>query len=138
MIVVDSNIIAYLLIPGDKSALAEMVLKKDPRWVAPHLWRSEFRNILTLYMRREGMTVEQAWAAMEKAEEILQGGEFAVSSESILALTGRTNVSAYDAEFVVLAQYFGVKLVTLDKGILREFRSLALSPEAFLRQARGE
>ena len=48
MIVADSNLIAYLLIPGDHSSLAEKVFLKDPDWAIPLLCRSEIRNILTL------------------------------------------------------------------------------------------
>ena len=46
MIVVDSNIIAYWLLPGEKMAEAESVWQKDSNWIVPPLWKSEFRNIL--------------------------------------------------------------------------------------------
>lgn len=45
MIVVDTNVIVYLYMTGDYSAQAEQALLKDPLWVAPPLWRSEFRNV---------------------------------------------------------------------------------------------
>jgi hypothetical protein len=46
MIVADSSLIAYLLIPGDKSELADEVLLKDADWAVPLICRSEIRNIL--------------------------------------------------------------------------------------------
>ena len=52
MIVVDTNVLAYLLITGERSAEAERALRKDPFWAAPLLWRSELRNVLALYMRQ--------------------------------------------------------------------------------------
>ena len=68
MIVADSNLIAYLLIPGNNSSLADEVFLKDADWAVPLLCRSELRNILTLYMRHEGMSLQQAQVTMEKAE----------------------------------------------------------------------
>ncbi len=57
MIVADTNLIAYLLIPGQKTALAQAVFQQDPAWIAPFLWRSEFRNIPALYMRQSQLAL---------------------------------------------------------------------------------
>ncbi|MGZ5446412.1 MAG: hypothetical protein ACXWLY_31220 [Thermoanaerobaculia bacterium] len=51
MIVADTNLVAYLLIEGDKTAAARAVWKKDSRWMLPTLWRSEFLNVLTTAVR---------------------------------------------------------------------------------------
>ena len=53
MIVVDSNVIAYCWINGERTALAHRLRRLDPDWHAPVLWRSELRNILTGYRRDE-------------------------------------------------------------------------------------
>jgi predicted nucleic acid-binding protein len=45
MIVVDTSVIASLWVPNDMEKLAYKVLRKDPEWVAPLLWRSELRNV---------------------------------------------------------------------------------------------
>jgi hypothetical protein len=52
MIIVDTNIIGYLYLTSDHSPQAEKALLKDPFWSAPILWRSEFRNVLALYIRK--------------------------------------------------------------------------------------
>ena len=52
MIVVDTNIIAYLYLPTDLTGQAERLLESDPEWAVPVLWRSEFRNVLALYLRK--------------------------------------------------------------------------------------
>ena len=132
MIVADSNLIAYLLIPGDNSALADAVLLKDPEWAVPLLCRSEVRNILALYMRHEGMSLAQARSTMEMAENLWRGREFAVPSDDVLELAFRHNLTAYDGEFVVLAKQLGVPLVTFDKPVRKAFPSVALSAEEFL------
>ena len=87
MIVADSNLIAYLLIPGDNSALADAIFRKDPEWAVPMICRSEVRNILTLYMRRQAMSLLQAKATMERAESLWRNREFAVPSDDVLDLT---------------------------------------------------
>ena len=132
MIVADSNLIAYLLIPSDNSALADAVLLKDSEWAIPLICRSEVRNILALYMRHEGMSLAQARSTMEMAESLWRSREFAVPSDDVLELTFRHNITAYDGEFVVLAKQLGVPLVTFDKPVRKAFPSVALSAEDFL------
>ena len=56
MIVVDSNVIAYLYLPGEYTSAAEALIERDSDWAAPLLWRSEFRNILAGYLRRKAIT----------------------------------------------------------------------------------
>jgi len=132
MIVADSNLIAYLLIPGDRNKVSEDVLRRDSHWAVPLLWRSEFRNILTLYMRHEGMVVEQAKVTISKAERLLSEREYAVNSEAVLDYVQKTTLSAYDAEFVVLAEHFDTKVVTTDLKLLNGAPDRAISPEEFL------
>jgi predicted nucleic acid-binding protein len=127
VIVVDSNILAYLYLPGEYSANAETLLERDPEWAAPLLWRSEFRNILAGYLRRRALTFEQVIDLQEEAEALLEGAEFAVDSNSVLELVRDSNCSAYDCEFVALAKRLDTKLVTMDSKVLRAFPKLAVS-----------
>ncbi|MBN1406945.1 MAG: type II toxin-antitoxin system VapC family toxin [Calditrichaceae bacterium] len=60
MIVVDTNVIAYLFFQGDYSKNAVALLKYDPIWIVPFLWKSEFRNVLTLYIRQGNLSLEDA------------------------------------------------------------------------------
>ena len=113
MMVVDSNVLAYLYLPGQYTAAAEVLLQRDPEWAAPLLWRSEFRNILAGYLRRGGLTFEQAHALQLEAEGLLAGAEFEVESRSVLELVRDSDCSAYDCEFIALAVTLGTKLVTM-------------------------
>ena len=121
MIVVDSNIIAYLYLPGEHTEKAEALLERDPDWAAPLLWRSEFRNILAGYMRRKTLTFEDARALQLEAESLLAGAEHEVDSRLVLELVRDSDCSAYDCEFVALAMTLGVKLVTMDGKLFKAF-----------------
>ena len=125
MIVVDSNVLAYLYLPGDHTARAEALLERDPDWAAPVLWRSEFRNILAGYMRRKTLTFDQGCNLQTEAESLLAGSEFEVDSWTVLELVRDSDCSAYDCEFVALAIKLDTKLVTVDKKLLRAFPTRA-------------
>ena len=121
MIVVDSNVLAYLYLPGERTADAEALLEQGPEWAAPVLWRSEFRNILAGYTRRKTLTFEQACSLQSEAEDLLSGLEFEVDSRAVLELVRDSDCSAYDCEFIALAIKLDTKLVTADKKVLRAF-----------------
>lgn len=121
MIVVDSNVLAYLYLAGEYTAAAEALLERDAEWAAPVLWRSEFRNILAGYLRRGSLTFQQAHSLQCEAEDLLAGAEYEVDSLSVLELIRDSDCSAYDCEFVALAKTLNTKLVTMDGKILRAF-----------------
>jgi predicted nucleic acid-binding protein len=125
VIVVDSNILAYLYLPGEHTASAETLLQRDAEWAAPLLWRSEFRNILAGYMRRGTLTFAQAAATQREAEGLLAGSEFEINSLNVLELVRDSDCSAYDCEFIALAMQLQTKLVTMDRKLLRAFPKIA-------------
>jgi predicted nucleic acid-binding protein len=127
VIVVDTNVVAYLYLPTDHTPRAEALLLQDPEWVAPVLWRSEFRNILAGYMRRKTLTLDEARAVQAEAEALLAGNEHDVDSRHVLELVRDSDCSAYDCEYVALAIRLGVKLVTMDSKLLKAFPKHALS-----------
>jgi predicted nucleic acid-binding protein len=71
MIVADTNVIAYLFIPGDHTEFAEKALRQDQSWAVPFLWRSEFRNVLAGYIRRKNIPFDTAVQIMGQAEALL-------------------------------------------------------------------
>ena len=121
MIVVDTNVLAYLLLPYDHSAQADALFKRDAEWAAPILWRSEFRNLLAGYLRRKTLLLDEIVKVQSEAEALLAGNEHEVDSRRVLEFVRDSDCSVYDCEFVVLAERLGVKLVTMDKKILRAF-----------------
>jgi predicted nucleic acid-binding protein len=132
VIVADSNLVAYLVIQGDQTSTAQAVLKRDPIWAAPLLWRSEFRNVLALYLRQKHLTLADALQYVQEAEALLHGNEYQVESGPVLRLAEQSECSAYDCEFVHLAQELSLPLVTSDKRVLRAFPTVAVSMQEFI------
>jgi len=132
VIVVDTNLIAYLLIDGGQTELAERVLLKDEVWASPLLWRNELCNTLVKCVRSGLFGLNSAFRIMNEAELVMAGNEYAMVSGDVLSLAASSACSAYDAEFVVLAGELGAPLVTTDKQLLENFPETAISPARFL------
>ena len=132
MIVVDSNVIVYCWVLGDRTEAAQRVRARDPQWHVPILWRSEVRSAIAGYLWRGAIDPERSAATMAAAESALAGCEHLVGSEAVLAIAADTRLSAYDCEFVALAQALAVPLVTEDRAVLKAFPELALTMEDFL------
>lgn len=73
MIVADTNLIVYLVMPSPYTEAAERLLIRDPDWVVPFLWRSEFRNVLSLYLRKGLIRFDQALAIQAEMETLFSG-----------------------------------------------------------------
>ena len=132
MIVVDTNVIGHLYLSGERSEQAERALLKDALWSAPLLWRSELRNVLALYIRRGALGLEAAQRIMEEAASLMSGREYEVASARVLSLAASSACSAYDCEFVALAQDLDVPLVTVDQRVPSEFPGTAVGLEQFV------
>jgi len=131
VIVADTNLISYLWIPGVKTQLAEMVMAKDPVWIAPILWRSEFQNVLAGCLRRKDLNLSQVFRILDSAENYFKGNEYVISSQEVMKLIEKSECSAYDCEFVCLAISKNIPLVTNDKKILENFPKVAFKPDEF-------
>ena len=137
MIVVATNVIAYLLIPGTHTAAARDAFARDATWAAPPLWRSELRNVLALYLRQGQLSLAEAIDVQQTAEDLMAGQEYGVESRPVLELAAQSGRSAYDCEFVALARALGVALVTSDARLLASFPAVAVSLSAFASHAPG-
>lgn len=133
MIVADVNLLAYLLLGGRETEVAQQVLEKDSTWAAPVLWRSEFRSVLAAFIRQRGLGISEAWQAHELAEGLVGAHEYTLGGERVLQLVASSPCSAYDCEYVALAEELRVRLVTADREVLRHFPRIAVSPRDFVR-----
>ena len=128
MIVVDTNILANFWLPSDHTELCEQLFQWDSDLVAPVLWKSEFRNVVILYMRKKLIDLPKALQISEKAENQMKEREFHVNSVQVYDLADKSNCSSYDCEFISLAEELDIKLLTMDKQILRSFPERCAKP----------
>jgi predicted nucleic acid-binding protein len=131
VIVAHANLLAYLVWPGDHTADAEAVFAHDQVWMVPPSWISELRGIVARYVRRGDATVNDALAALERAEAVIDCHENPVSSRVVLELSVRSGCSTNDCEYVALAAALGVRLVTFDRDVLRAFPDIAIAPKEY-------
>ena len=96
------------------------------------LWRWEFRSALAGYIRRGSLTAATATTICLKAESTMSSNEFRAPPAHVFDLIANSSCSAYDCEFVAVAREQGVRLITADRQILREFPHIAQSLENFL------
>ena len=118
---------------GVHTASAQVVLRKDPTWVAPVLWQSEFRNVLWLYLRQGYLSLSDALQYMREALTLLGETVYPVDSAIVLDLALQSGCTAYDCEFVCVAQLLDVPIVTSDAKVLRAFPGIAISMDEFVR-----
>lgn len=131
MIVADTNLIAYFLIKSGFTPDARAVYQKDPEWIAPVLWRSEFRNVLTQSLRRGFLTLDEILGIMQRAERLMKDNDYHMDSSPVLRLAASSGCAAYDCEFVALALDLGLPLVTTDRALIKKFEPAVVSMKTF-------
>jgi predicted nucleic acid-binding protein len=137
MIVVDAMVVNYALIDHPEfSEEVERLRGADASWCGPPLWRSEQRNVLMKYVRADSPSIPRtdidltaAQAYMRTAESWMQTMD--VHSEAVLALANASSCSAYDCEYVALAEDLDVPLVTYDRRLQAAFPDRAFTPTGF-------
>jgi len=140
MIVVDTMVVAYGLLPYPQFVEeVEQVRAIDGHWAAPSVWRSELRNVLLQYVRAvesgplaRDLDLADAFAVLQDAEVLLSDQTFQIDSEHVLRIAVESGCSAYDCEYVALAQRLDVWLLTYDDEVLEAFPETALHPSDFL------
>jgi predicted nucleic acid-binding protein len=125
MIVVDANILSAFALHGpDTDAARKARLREE--WCAPLLWRAEFRSALLKHIRVKKITLEQATGYFKQIEILLRAREHPVLGVRALELAAKTQASAYDCEYVALAESFNQRLLTLDKPLTVHFPKTAI------------
>jgi predicted nucleic acid-binding protein len=132
VIVADANLLIALVGDSSESAAAQEILARRPRWHAPILWRSEAANTLLGYVRRGILTLRGAQNHWSTLADVIGGREHATDTRRVLALASSSGCTAYDCDYVAVAEALSLPLVTSDREILRAFSRMAMTPTAFL------
>lgn len=131
MIVVDTNVVAYLVIDGERTAAARSVRRRDPAWCVPTWWRAEFMNVLARAVRHGVLDRSLAWALWTEATAMMRGFEASPAEEAVLLTAIDGGFTAYDAWFVALADALDVPLVTADRRLVAARPDRAILLEDF-------
>ncbi|MBI4191127.1 MAG: type II toxin-antitoxin system VapC family toxin [Betaproteobacteria bacterium] len=131
MIVVDVNVVAYFLIEGEKTASARELLRRDSDWRLPGLWRHEYLNVLATFAREGGATIAEARTLWRRGVDQFGSREQSVDMESALIVATENRISAYDAQYIALAQKLQTVCVTEDQRLLKTFPALTRTMQAF-------
>ena len=113
MIVVDTNVIAYLLIEGDRTADAQALRLADPDWRSEPFLLVEFSNLLATQVRTKALSAAQAKSLLESAAQQVSAWVEVPHAEALAVALDR-QVSACDARFVACARRLSAPLVTED------------------------
>ncbi len=114
MLIVDTNVVAYLLIEGDHTAAARSLHRRDNDWRSEAFIMVEFANVLTASIAARRMNLVLAQRFLTDATSLLHGKLASIPHDSVLSLAVEYRVTAYDARFLALAQRLGSRLVTED------------------------
>jgi predicted nucleic acid-binding protein len=127
VLIVDTNVVAYLLIEGDYTAAARSLHRRDDDWRSDAFIMVEFANVLTASIAARRLDLVLAQRFLADAASLLQGRLTSIPHDSVLSLAVQYRVTAYDARFLALAQLVGSRLVTEDAKLRAAAPSLTQS-----------
>lgn len=127
MLLVDTNVVAHLLLAGEPGIAARALYQKDPDWRSEPLLFFELTNVLATSMRVSGVSRSKANEALDKAHQIFDSALHAVSDQDALDVAAKFRISGYDARFIAAAGALGARLVTEDARLRKAVPSLTCS-----------
>ena len=137
MLVVDTNVLASLLLDGPFSEAAHALYGADPDWRSEGFVLVEFCNVLTTQIRLRELPVADAQGLLSQGTALFGQGLMVVDHAAALALAAQHGVSAYDARFLAVARSLKTRLVTEDARLRRAAAELTWSIDDALADARA-
>lgn len=123
-IVVETSVVAkFLFEETDSDRAAQLftdLTRLEWRITAPPLLRAEVTNVIRRRMRRERLPLAEALAILDDflALSIVILDDPALYRQALI-LAESYSLSAYDAQFVALAQFLGCDVWVADAGLIR-------------------
>jgi predicted nucleic acid-binding protein len=116
---VDANVVAYLLVEGDKTAQARALWALDSDWHAPRLLFYELASVFSQLVRQGAVSVETAIAGLESVAGLVRPRDQDPPAARVLEIASKLAVSAYDATYLAAAEVLGMPVVTEDRRLIR-------------------
>ena len=113
MVLVDTNIIAYLMIRGNRTAAAQQLYERDSDWCSEAFVMVEFSNVIATYVRTRALTQAQGTKLLAESQAHLSTLHSVVNTQALESAM-QFGISAYDARFISLAKQLKMKLITED------------------------
>jgi predicted nucleic acid-binding protein len=126
LILVDTNILVYLLIEGDRTSSAHELYARDSDWRSEGFILVELSNVLATYVRNRALSLGKGKGLLADAETRLPALR-SVSHAQAFETAAEFGISGYDARFIALAKELRVRLVTEDAKLLTAVPSLTRS-----------
>jgi predicted nucleic acid-binding protein len=126
VVLVDTNILAYLLIEGDRTSGAQDLFARDSAWCSEAFVMVEFSNILATYVRTGALRRMQSTELLTEAQTILSTMHNVANGQA-LEVAMQYEISAYDARFISLAAQLKTRLITEDAKLRKAVPSWTIS-----------
>lgn len=131
-LVVDADVMVYMLLDGEKSPAARRLHEMRPDWVCPTILRHEFMNVCATYQRAGGVSRGGCLALLKTGLALLSGREVDIDPEVAVGVAMDLDLSAYDAQYVAVALALRGVLVTEDRHVLARAPAVARTPADFV------
>lgn len=132
MLVVGANIVAYLLIEGEKTVQARELWATDHDWHAPRLLFYELTNVFSQLLKQRALSLEAASSGLDSGLGLVRLLDADPPAARILEIASRLSLSAYDASYLAASELLRAPLVTEDARLLRAAPEMARSLESSL------
>jgi predicted nucleic acid-binding protein len=119
VIVVDNSVLVPAILGADPTSRARRVLSQNARWILPPLWQFEFTNSMVTLVRRGVLTAEAARSAITNARLLVHDRVVPVDQLEAHRLAIALDVSGYDAQYIALAQAYGIRCLTNDRHLAK-------------------